>query len=189
MLLHLASMEIDQDTVLDLNDLMDNNENVTDANSLYTMLVVEIARWSLENAASFDAAYGQYVEDDNGNELWIHGDSQSNPDWIKEVAQLVWYVNNELPSWHDSDVVFAYVEGSGWRYFDFDNMSEWKYHYSQEYDGDPEEFAINWMSDVGDESLPDHLEPYFDFEEYGKALLNNYYEYEWNDRTFLFYQH
>jgi hypothetical protein len=188
MKLNVSSPNIDSDAEFDLDDLMDNMDMVDDEGTLHTALIIEIARWSLEHGQPFDDAYPTYVEDDNGHELWVHGDSQSNPDWIKEVAQFAWFIRQEKDSWVDDDLIFAYVNGEDWRYVDFDRLSDWQDNYSQEYEGDAEEFARQWMSDVGDESLPDHLEPYFDYESYGEAMLNDYNQYEWNDRTFLFHQ-
>lgn len=187
MKIHVSSPNIDTDADFDLDDLMDNLDMVVDMETLHTALIIEIARWSLEHGAPFTDAYPTYVEDDNGNELWVHGDFTSNPEWIKEVAQFAWFIRQEKDSWVDDDLIYAYVNGEDWRYVDFDSLKDYEDNYSQEYDGDAEEFGRNWMYECG-EGLPDNLEPYFDYERYGEDLLEGYNQYEWNGNTYLFHQ-
>ena len=179
---------VDNQTTVDLDDLIDNYDMVVDADTMHTALVVQVAQWALEQGVGFDDLYPQFIQDDNSNELWVHGDSQSNPDWIKEVAQFAWFIRQEKDSWVDDDLIYAWVEGEGWQYCDFDSLKDYEDYYSQEYDGDAEEFGRNWLHEVG-EGLSDDLDRYFDYEAYGEDLLNSYQQYTWNGTTYLFHEH
>lgn len=169
---------------IDLSRLMELDVCL-DEDVLQTLIVIEVARWALELGTSFDGVYPMYIHDDNDIEL--DAGSSDNPDWIKEVAQFAWFVEQGSDSWVDSDQIFAVVDGVGWKWVDFDNLDDAVTdEYRSEFDGDYEEYAKEWMSEI-DDGLPDHLEPYFDYEAYGEAMVQELNEYKWNGRTFLYH--
>lgn len=153
--------------------------------TLQSLIVIKLATWALSLGASVSDVYPMSIFDDNGLEL--DAGPSDNPDWIEEVAKFAWYVEVGRDNWIDPDQIFAVVDGVGWKWFDFDDMEQSVTdEYRSEFDGDYEDYAIEWMSDTG-ESIPDHLESHFDFESYGQELVGELSEYKWNDRTFLYH--
>lgn len=185
MILSVESTHNDSDNPsheIDLDGLI-ASEHATDADTLHTLIIIEVAMWALNLGCSFDDVYPMCVADDNGKEL--DAGPTNNPNWTKEVAQLAWFVE-QGPRFVDSDQVFAIVNATDWRYVDFDNLQSFvEDDYCQEFDGDYEDFGRERVSDLC-EDVPEHLEQYFDYEKYGRDAVNDYNKYEWNDRTFLY---
>lgn len=159
--------------------------DVIDEDSMVGLLVHEIAVWALENGNRFDDIVPLTVDDDDGQELEIHQEPTNPHLWIREVVQLyMWLDCNK--HWIPDEAILAYVDNQGWKWTDFDSdlqSAEDEYH--QEFDGDYEEFARDYLENSGD-SLPEWAEPYFDFSEYGETLVEGYSECEWRYRKFLF---
>lgn len=154
---------------------------VTDADDLRTALVIHIAGIAIERSVEFSAVTPDYVEDGDGNELTISEDG----DWITEVANFATAVL-ERDAWQEEGMFFAYVDNSGWRFFDFDRMSDVVDNFSQEFEGDYEEFARDWMDNMGESLLAQH-ETHFDYESYGEQIIeDNYQVVEWGSATYLF---
>ena len=188
---HGVTSVSETDFKLDLSGVMDNDDNVVCADTLYTSLLFRLAKWALERGISYDEIFPLYIHDAQywDNDLSKRLDAGSGDDgWLKEIAQFAWFVEQDADSYIDSDQVFAVVNTLGWKYVDFDDLkSVIEDDYSREFDDDYEDFAREWMSDTGD-GLPDHLEHHFDYDSYGRDLVESYEKYEWNDRTFLYNQ-
>lgn len=183
------------DNKLGLSDLIDNDARVTDVESLHAVIVVTLAEWCIEKGVSLDDAFPLYLYD---AEIWDNDTSlrvDAGPDtdfnvWTKELAQLAWYIEGTDSNYVDKDQVFAFLSDNHWKYINFDSLEDEvndNYH-TELTDNDYEEFAREYMSNFTCESLPAHLEAYFDFEAYGADLVNDFSQLEWNGRTFLYHQ-
>lgn len=179
----------DQDFKLDLAGIMDNDDVVVDVNTLYTSLVMRLAKWAHEKAVDFDDIFPLYIHD---GEYWDNDCEKldAGPDdwgWIKEVAQFAWAEHLNL--YVDSDQLFAVVNNVGWKYFDFDNIEDaLSEDYHGEFDGDHSDFAREWDSNFDFEPLPERFHHHIDWDSYGESLVNDFNRIEWNDRTFLYNQ-
>lgn len=167
---------------IDLDDLV-ANDSCLSHDTLHSLIVIEVATWATKLGCSFDDVYPMHIEDDNGHQL--DAGPTDNTAWIKEVARLVWFV--EQGSWSvDPDRVFAVINAVNWKYVDFDDLQSFvDDDYCQEFEGDYEDFGRERASELC-EDVPEHLERYFDYERYGRDVIEGYNAYEWNDRTFLY---
>lgn len=175
---------------IDLTGLYDDNEAVN-AGALHTLLIIRLAQGAIRRGVGFDDITPLFIYDQS---IWETPDiskaiSVGDVDgWIKEVAQLAWHIE-AMPSWGDTDQVYAYLNDCHWQYIDFDKLEdEVSENYHSEFDGDYEDFAREWMSNFGEGDLPDHLQSHFDYHSYGEELVEGFSQLEWNDRTFLYNQ-
>lgn len=165
----------------DLDDLT-LEWSVTDADTLSSLITMVVARYAVKSEVAFDSVWAGVLTDDMDNELDMGpGD---RPEVWSELAKLYIHLETER---HDGDMILACISNVGWKWFDFDNFDDAREGYVGEFDGDHEAFALNRMENYG-ESIPDHMEPYFDFEAYGKDIVKSYSEVEWNGTTYLFDQ-
>lgn len=159
------------------------HSDVVDEDSMHALLVHHIALWALENGNRLDDITGLTVDDEDGNELVITAESGDHS-WIREVVKLYMWLIDDKHRCGD-EAILAYVDNTGWKWFDFDDFQTPEDEYCQEFDGDYAEYARETMSDQG-ESLDERLERYFDYEEYGQHLVDGYNLVEWNGSQFLF---
>lgn len=148
--------------------------------TLSSAIMVKVATWAV--------AWGVRVDDIEPGNLVLDSDEieiGGRGDWKVEIAQLFQYFENELNSYQEPDVYLAYLSGQEWRYVDFDNIDDWTDDFQEEYPDDLEDWGRDRMADMG-ESLPDHLDVYFDYEKYAEDQLEGYNEYEWNGVKYLF---
>lgn len=177
---------------VDLDKLANYVNDVVDVDTLHSAIVVDVARWALSEGISVSDTYPLYIYD---AEIWEGepADKQidAGPDsetWMREVAELTWFVYH-AKTYLDRDQVFAWLNKQHWKYVNFDNLEDdIAENYSQEFNGDHEDFAKEWMSNYCDESIPDHLEEFFDYQAYGERLISEMIEYEWNGTTYLYHQ-
>lgn len=168
---------------IDLDNIWIHSD-VTGEDSMHALLVHEIALWAIENGNTFDQITGLTVDDDAGQELEIHSNGHG---WIREVVQLYMWLNCDKHYCPD-EAILARVDDIGWKWFDFDSdlqSAEDEYH--TEFSGDYEEFAIEYMENCG-ESIDSHLESYFDFADYGEALVDDFDRCSWGHKEYLFSQ-
>ena len=170
-------VEIDLDATWAEDDVMDEE-------SFHAALVCRIALWALERNILFTDVSGLTVDADAGQELVItHGDG--NTGWILEVVQLYMWLNSDSHYCED-EAILAYIDNVGWDRFDFESdLKTAEDEYRQEFDGDYEDFAKEWMDSMG-ESLDENLEYYFDYSGYGENLVDGYNKVSWGYREFLF---
>lgn len=169
---------------IDLDDVW-IHPDVVDEDSMHALLVNVIAVWALENGDTFDDITPLTVDDDEGQELEIDQASDQPHLWIREVVQLYMWLNCDKHYMPDG-AILGYVDNQGWKWTNFDSdlqQAEDKYH--QEFNGDYEDYAREWMSEVG-EGLLDHLESYFDYSSYGEELVDGYSRVSWGHKEFLF---
>ena len=183
MILHVEAATGDYDGEIDLEALV-NGDNVTNEASAHMALVIKVAQFALGAGVSFDDVEPKHIDDGSGEDLDVSG----NDDWILEVAQLAYFLKVSIDRRDDEDKYYAYINGNGWKWTDFDALKgEVEDNFHQELENDDyEEFGKEYMSEYESESIPDHLEKYFDFEEYGRDEAGEYNSYEWNGKTFLF---
>lgn len=186
MYLTVGATGVGDEKKFDLDKIYDDHR-VVDEGTYHVALLLEIARWALEEGVSLEDTHPLYIFDaqmwDDDSTLKVDAGNGEGA-WHLEVAKLAWYLKQQ----YDTDRQFAYLSQNHWKYIDFDDLdTEFDDNYSDEFNGDYSEYAIEWMSNSG-ESIPDHLEPYFDFEEYGKSLIEGMVEYEWNGCTYLYHQ-
>jgi hypothetical protein len=174
---------------LDLTGIMDNDDTVVDATTLYTSIVMRLSKWAHEKGADFDDIFPLYIHD---GEYWDDTCEKidAGPDdwgWMKEVAQFAWAAEQEPCI--DSDQLFGVVNDTGWKWFNFDDIeSSLSEDYHGEFVGDYEDFGKEWESNYSDSHIPDHLYNHIDWDSYGRELVESHNEIEWNDRTFLYSQ-
>lgn len=91
---------------------------------------------------------------------------------------------------HDVDHLMAVIEHEGWEWFDFDSR-DWadRIHIIVD-EGDYEQFAKEEM-DICDDSIPNHLEDFFDYQSYGEhlAIRSDYTEQVFNGRSYMMHDH
>ncbi|UJQ86914.1 hypothetical protein SEA_TREAT_79 [Streptomyces phage Treat] len=167
---------------LDLSDVW-MNPTVFDADDLFLAVVHHIALWAVEKDYSMDRIVG-FTLDHDGDELEISGEA-GDWTWLKEVCSVVEYYEGKgsIPIC----AVLGFIEDAQWSQFDFDSIKDLENTFSQEWDGDYEEFAKEQMENSG-EDLPDHLEYYFNYRDYGEYLIDaDYTIIEFANEEFLFY--
>ncbi len=182
MILHTAVSGGGWDEI-DLEALV-KGDNVTDEASAHTALVIKVAQFAISVGVSFDEVKPEHIDDGSGEDLEVSGDD----DWVLEVAQLAYLLKAGLDRWDDEDKYYAYINGNGWKWTDFDTLKsdvEDNFHEEVE-DDDYEEFGRKQMAERESDPIADHLEKYFDFEQYGQDEADEYNSYEWNGKTFLF---
>lgn len=186
------------DNKLDLSDLIENGENVTDEDSLFTLLVAKVAQWCVGKGVSFMDTFPLHIIDDmtwNESADKLDAGPDTEPQvWLKEIAQFAWFVEKGN-QYLDRDQVFAYVNNVGWKWVDFDSLEEevgerfFKELTSDRWGSiDYHEFAKEYMSDFEVESVPEHLEKYFDYDAFGRDTVDEFESHEWNNKTFLYHQ-
>lgn len=155
---------------------------VLDWEDMRVALILALAEVAVYNRVAFDAVTPDYVEDNDQNDtLKVHvGDDN---DWMADVAKLAWYVQDD----YDEPRHLAYISNEGWEYFDFDNMRQVDDEFSQEFDGDYEDFAVQELENQGI-TLPEEVENYFDFRRYGEDQLDSYSVCEWGSVKYMFHQ-
>lgn len=166
---------------IDLNGLVDL-EWVWDESALCEALLMRVALRAIKEGIGFDEVIPLSIESESGDELEISHESG----WLDEVAKLIWFVH-ELPSWDSGGKYFAAVVNQGWAWFSFDELSSVDDDFHSEFDGDYEQFAIDWLENSGD-SIPDELERYFDFHDLGVDKVDEYKSADWDGVTYLFCQ-
>lgn len=91
---------------------------------------------------------------------------------------------------YDVDNLMAVIEHEGWECFDFGGR-DWADRIHIIVDkGDYEQFAKEEM-DICDDSIPDHLEGFFDYQSYGKylATCSDYTEQVFNGQSYMMHDH
>ena len=181
--LFIQNVETTDYKELDLDDIW-IHPDVTDEDSFHAVLVNEVALYAIEEDIRFTDVKGLTVDDEDGQELSIDNELGTT-EWIREVAQL--YVHLLSDSHYcDDEAILAYIDNSGWKWFDFDSdLKSAEDEYSQEFDGDYEDFAKEWMDNMG-ETLSESHEYYFDYSGYGEFLVEGYSKCSWGSREFLF---
>lgn len=175
----------DEEFRIDLDDLYRHNSAHSES-CLYGLLVGKLAKWAASQGARLSEIIPISVTDgmawdDRAPLVTITGS-----DWIREVAQLTWFIPTQRRT--DSDQVFACIDGRGWRAIDFDRLEDEvaTEHYS-EFHGPYERFARSYAYDH-DERVSDTLEKHVNWESYGEELMRKFTQFRWNGRTFLYYQ-
>lgn len=169
---------------LDLDDVW-MESGVIDVESFKLAILHHIALWAMEKGYSLDRIVGFTLDNDGGEiDMRLDSDDAGDWTWLDNVANLVEHLQGSL--WLDVNMFLAAINNEGWDSFDWDNLSAVEDRYSQEWDGDYEEFAKEWMDNTG-EGLPDNLERYFDYREYGEHLIEDDYEIlEFAGNSYLF---
>lgn len=182
--LFIKNSETDDYTQLDLNDIWEHGD-VLGEDSMHAALVNEVALYAIDQGASFGDIVGYTIDDEDGQELSINS-SQGNSGWIREVVQLYMHLNVNARHNCPDEAVLAYIDNVGWSQFKFDiHFDVVEDKYVSEFDGDYEDYAKERMSEQN-EDLPDHLESYFNYSEYGESLVDEYDRVSWGYTEFLF---
>lgn len=185
MKLNVGSVMTTRVKEIDLEWLATMNDDVDDVESMYGVLVARLARWALTWDISLDSIVPQYINDGSGDTLAIQVNSEKPRQWIWEVAQFAYWIKSDMPTWDDEDIYYAYIENQGWRWTNFDTLSDDARENLLGENMDDEEYGKYWLNEVG-EGIPEHLEEYFDYEAYGAYLLSESQETEWNGKTFKY---
>ena len=138
---------------------------------------VAVAALAIGENTSFDNVVPDYVEDENGDTLSITGEY-----WLDELGQFAWHLFSRNSDESDHVKYFACVDNQGWEFTDFDRLSDAEDNfYGVEEDLDPEDYARE-----NGEAVPEGLEAYFDYEQYGRDLLADFSQVEYGGKTYLF---
>lgn len=170
-------LEINIDTML---------EDSLDADALFARVLARICQYVIRNEQSLDSFYVVQLDGDDETGLDVPSDTDVDFTHLKEACQLFWYLAKEN-AWIDEGRVFVRVN-ENWRYINFDDLKsevEDNFHTQYEDCDGPREFAKQYMEEVCDD-LPEHYAPYFDYEAYGEALIQDFEQYEWNGMTYLY---
>ncbi|AUG87446.1 hypothetical protein SEA_PERCASTROPHE_79 [Streptomyces phage Percastrophe] len=167
---------------LDLSDVW-AEPTVYDADDLFVAVVHHIALWALEKDYSMDRIVG-FTLDHDGDEVEISG-AAGDWTWLKEVCEVVVY--DESDGSIPICAVLGSIKDTLWSQFNFDSIEDLRDTYSQEWSGDYQDFAKEQMENSG-EDLPEHLEYYFNYQDYGEHLIEcDYTIIEFANEEFLFY--
>lgn len=169
-------LEINIDTML---------ESAEDADALFAMVLSRICRYVVHNGQSLDSFYVVQLDGDDESGLDVPDDSASDFTHLREACQLFWYLGERDP-WVNEARVFARINDH-WKYTNFDDLKEEvEDNYHTEFEtGDEASWAEEYTDEV-DMGIPDHLKPYFDYDKYAEALLDDFEQYEWNGTTYLY---
>jgi hypothetical protein len=126
-----------------------------------------------------------FTLDNDGDEVEITDTKAGDWTWLDNICNLIEHL--QAKQWLEANMFLACIKNEGWSSFDWDNLNNVEDTFHREWDGDYEEFAREWMSDVG-EDLPEHLTYHFDYDEYGRALIEDYDMVEFANTEYLFNQ-
>lgn len=166
-------------------------DDVLDWEDLRRGIIDELVKWCIEREVDLYDTFPLYLVDaqiweDPEEYLDVSGDTLLK--WPEKVAKFAWFVEN-LPSWIESDQVWAVVDNVHWEYVDFDNLKSFvEDDFHGEFLGDYEDFAQEWHENTSDFRLPEHMYHFVDWRSYGESLVSDFSEVRWNDRTFLYYR-
>lgn len=169
---------------LDLDDVWSELET-EDEQSLFESLVCHVAQFAIDQNVRFGEVVGMTFDAD-GDEVEIT-ETPDDSTWIREVAQLVTHIKSNKHYAPDG-AIFGRIKDLGWEYVDFSSdLETMENEYSQEYGGDPDEFAREEMDALG-QSIDEEIDRYFDYDSYGESLLDGYDRVEWAGSEYLFQQ-
>lgn len=108
-------------------------------------------------------------------------------DALVEQCETLIKLHDLVEECHDVDRLMATINHQGWDSFDFDDTKYWDDCVRSQHDEDDyEEFAKEEM-EICEDGLPDHLHAYFDFEQYGRDLIDDdYYMEVFNGTMYVF---
>lgn len=189
MLIKIDSLGDSSEAEIDVDEILEEFD-ISDVESLYSAIVWRVAHHTMKAGCEPEDAWANTFEHE-GHELDPHHYTGSLDVW-KEIAQLCMWLhsggwNGVEQQEYDYLPIFASIQGQHWKFFSFDDIEGEKENYSQEFDGDYDEFGREWMSELG-EGLPDNLEYYFDYEAYGRDIIEGYTQYEYENVTYLFHE-
>lgn len=162
----------DHNDGLDLDSVW-GEPDVFDEETLRLAVLFRIALWAMEKGSSMDVIAG-FTVDNDGDEILIPTvDEGGDWKWLEQVVNLFVYVKTK--SNHEANYYLALIKDSHWDGFDWDNFSSSDDRYEREWDGDYEEFAKQYMESA-DQELLEALEGYFDYDQYGRDLVDEHYE-------------
>lgn len=187
MKLYVTSTAIDAGLEVDISWQLNDGCCVTNADQLFCRMLVKICNWVVANGGELSDVYCDSF-DGNGETGFDLGLS-SGADFferLREVALLAWYIH-EKGTWIEEARIFAVIENVGLKWFNFEDLeSQVEDDYVGEYPDDAEEWARKWMNET-DQAIPESLEQYFDYEQYGKDMLRDAHStVEWNGQRFLY---
>jgi antirestriction protein ArdA len=162
-------------------------EECEDADGLFALVLARVCRYVHVNSRTLDDFYVVQLDGDDEGGLDVPDDSASDFTHLREACQLFWYLS-EKDRWVDEARVFARINDN-WKYVDFDDLkSEVEDNYHAEFDtGDEASWAEEYTDEV-DLGIPDHLKSYFDYEAYAEALIEDFDQYEWDGKTYLYHR-
>lgn len=167
---------------LDLDDVW-AEPDVLDAESFKLAVLFHIALWAVEKGYSMDRIVG-FTLDNDGDEVEITSEA-GDWTWLDNICHLVEHLQTK--NWLEANMFLACVKNEGWSSFDWGNLSNVEDTFSQEWDGDYEGFAREYMENVG-EDLPEHISHHFDYRQYGEDLVDEYDMIEFAGTEYLFHQ-
>lgn len=188
MKLHITSTKIDNDLVLDSEQLCMDNCCVMTGEALFAKLLQRVCYWVTMQGGALSDVYCDTFDGDEEEDFDLGMAAGGGFfERLRDVALLIWYLKNGKATQIDEAQVFAVIENQGLKWFDFESIkSEVEDNCLGEYPDDVEEWAIEYLRETG-QSLPDGLESYFDYEQFGQDMLrDNYSEVEWNGNTYLY---
>lgn len=171
-----------ENTKIDLGNLA---LNLATWEELHSAVVIEVAKIALAAGTSINNMWLDKFYTSNACE-GVDGGKTDNPTVWEEVAKLYMWLTDDDNS-YDVDPVMAAISDSGWQYVDFDSIEDERENFSQGFDGDYATYAEELSSDLGHD-IPLHMQPYIDWEKYGKAIIDGMNAVEWNGKTYLFHQ-
>lgn len=185
MKLHLVSTTVDN-KVIDLDLLFGDECCVTDSETLFAALLVKVANWVQYSGGQFSDIYCDTFDgdDETGFDLGVAVGSDFF-ERLREVALMAWYMKNE-GKYVEEARVFAVIENQHIKYFDFESIqSEVEDDYHGEIE-DEEDWARQYLEDT-DQALPDGLESYFDYQQFGEDLIrDSFTKVEWCGQEFIY---
>lgn len=167
---------------LDIDTML---ESCDDADALFAFVLGRICRYVHTNGQSLDDFYVVQLDGDVETGLDVPDDSASDFTHLREACQLFWYMH-EKDRWVDESRIFARINDH-WKYTNFDDLkSEIEDDYSAGFDkGDEDDWAKEWVEET--EGVPESLMSYIDWDKYAADLLQDYEQYEWDGKIYLYY--
>lgn len=166
------SLEIDLDVLYKL-------DWVLGADDLEEAIMVAVSESLIKHGVGMSEVNFDWIEDSDAGVFSFPAEVE-----LGDIAKFVWHLLNESMG-YERGKYFAYVDGVGWKWVNFDNLNTIYEMFHSEYDGDAGEFAREHMENVG-ETIPGWMESYFDYDSYGEALLEDYDVFEWEGQQYVF---
>ena len=182
---HVDTGSYNEGTGLDLDDVW-AEPDVFDEETFKLAILFHIALWAKDSDYSnltLDRVVG-FTLDNDGDEVEIKSE-MGDWTWLDNVVDL--YVYLQAKPYLEANMFLACIKNEDWDSFNWDNLDHVEDTFHREWDGDYEEFAREWMDDVG-EDLPEHLAHHFDYDAYGRDLIESYDRVEFANEEYLFHQ-
>ena len=170
--IHDETQEINIDGFLNLSTVCDD---VT----LYNALTHSLANIGQMWDQRWDEIIPLHLTVD-GHKIDISRPSQDSAVWLWELSQLVMFLDADSTG-TPAGAYLAYLDSTGWKWTNFDDIEGWADDYVNASDGFAE-YARERFEDEVPEAVVNHV----DWDAVGEEIMQNYTEYTWGTESYYF---